>query len=312
MPADDHDTGRYSACIPSRQTSLLSPPDPAQGLTPPWALRHYNIAADVAELDRLADDAEADLVAAEQHSARIEAALGETMRRHVTRGQDLTAAIEALKAELEKAMAAEKLALALVETRSPLAQHTGQLWQRVKALGADGHVRITWQPPDPMLPRQTVPPDRCLHLTIAYPGVLWGGTAALDALSLRTYGAWIVPGAAATHGPPPRPGTLRLDGHMLPRALIAPAVVADAARSASGRLSAADDDQIHACIDALYREAQPGVRQAGEPLKREILFAAAPKWLADNYSARAPQKRLSDCYMDERHRLKRRAVGSHD
>jgi hypothetical protein len=75
----------------------------------------------------------------------------------------------------------------------------------------------------------------------------------------------------------------------------------------SRKLPAANDDQIHACIEALHRE-----REAGEaPLNREKLYKRAPKWLAREHGVWAPQKALRRCFGENRHKNKRREPGEH-
>jgi hypothetical protein len=70
---------------------------------------------------------------------------------------------------------------------------------------------------------------------------------------------------------------------------------------------AAEDDQIHACIDALHL----ALGEEEPPLNRETLYAKAPQWLADTYGVWAVQKALRRCFMDKRHKGKRRTQGQH-
>jgi hypothetical protein len=195
------------------------PPDPTRGLTPAWALRHWNSPADVAELDRLAIEALAQLTALERKAAGFEAELIKVSMQAKLLNRAIAdaakAALPVIQEALDKALAAERKMIMDLQMGLPLGAHTSKMWKHVKTLGADDAVRFTWQPPDPMLPRQTLPSDRIRHLQVSYPGSLWTGTPALDALAVRAF-----PGGT---GPPPSPDALWLEGHRLPRARIFPA-----------------------------------------------------------------------------------------
>ena len=81
----------------------------------------------------------------------------------------------------------------------------------------------------------------------------------------------------------------------------------DPAPEASRALPLANDDQVHACIDALYP-----ARKDDEPvLTREIIYARAPDWLARQYKVWAPQKLLRTYFAMDRHSRQRRARGEH-
>jgi hypothetical protein len=265
--------------------SALSP-DPARGLTPAQALRHpdYNSAADVAEFERLANEAEAELAAMDCSAARIEADMV-AASREAAMGRDVADRLERLKKALEQATADAAMALTRLETPRlkqdrngvELGDCTRRLWQHVRDLGADSHVRITWQPSDPMLPRQTVPPDRCRHLGVAYPGVLWGGTPALDALALRCFGRLVLPGGVAS-GPPRGPDTLRLDGHFLPRALIFPAAEPEPAKARETLLPAPEPDTQQTVNPATKRQASEDDLDAGIRWSAARKDDGLPRW----------------------------------
>jgi hypothetical protein len=197
------------------------PPDPARGLTPAWALRYFNTESDVAELDHLARAALAQLTAEERVTKDVERQMIDASLQsqllNPTIAEPAAARLRALTPLFDKAMSAKQARLEDLQISGALADHTGRLWQRVKALGENGRVEFTWQPRDPMLPPQTIHPARVPHVQVSFPGALWGGSNALDALAMRATSALTKPGAA-----PVLDDQLWLDGSRLSRGRIVP------------------------------------------------------------------------------------------
>jgi hypothetical protein len=294
-----------------------SPPDPARGLTPAWALRYFNSETDVAELDHLAAQALAQLTVEERVTKDVERQMVEASIQaqllNPAIAEAAAARLPCLTALFDNFMAAKRARLEDLQVSGALAVHARRLWQRVKALGENGRVEFTWQPRDPMLPPKTIHPARVRHVQVSFPGALWGGSNALDALAMRATSALTKPGA-----PPVWSDSLWLDGSQLPRVRIVPVATNPAGNppgkpaeialtpQAMRQLPRATDEQVHRCINALHESRPPGTY-----LNRDTLRDKAPVWLAREYQVYAPQTQLKDCLKDPQHAGKRRLIGSH-
>jgi hypothetical protein len=203
------------------------PPDPTKGLTAAEALRYFASAADNAERDRLATEALPQIEALAREIDRIEAEVLEANKLFQSSDPYISAhaafTVSNRQRELNRAQAAEWMALSALETLGPLADLNGRMWQNVVALGEQGVALFTAQASSPFEPRQTLPPDNLHLLRFPHLSVLWGGTPEHAALARRARIARIR-AIGDNLAPLPANDTWLLDDHWLRRGRILLAV----------------------------------------------------------------------------------------
>jgi hypothetical protein len=175
---------------------------------------------------------------------------------------------------------------------SGLARCQRTVWQHLKAEGAAGRLRFSFQPRDPAAARVILAADRIPYLTVNSPGTLLdpGGQLAITINALS----------------PNQPDTLWLEGHALWHARIAQV----GAAVDEGELPPphnATDAEYHRCIEALHAAIQPD----DPPLNRDTVWERGSMWLARHCNARAYYDPVVAAWGDDQHAAKRRKRGQH-